>query len=151
MKYLLCDRELDMYMDNALRYAKMSRCERLKVGAVIVKNNNIISFSWNGTVAGDDNCCEDVIYDVNGNPILVTKPSVIHAEENAILKLARCSHSGKNSILICTHAPCNVCARMIYSTGIRTVYYKDVYKSNAGIDYLIDHKVTVLKYNNGAQ
>lgn len=146
MKYLLSKRELDMYMDNAIRYSQMSRCERLKVGAIIVKKKNIISFSWNGTVAGDDNCCEEVVYDVNGNPLLVTKPDVIHAEENAIIKLARSVNSGKNSILICTHSPCIVCSRMIYSTGIRTVYYKDLYRSDDGINYLIQHNVNVLKY-----
>jgi dCMP deaminase len=141
MKHLLNRRELDFYMDVASRTSLMSRCERLKVGAVIVKKDNIISFSWNGTSPGDDNCCE---YEEDG--VLVTKPEVIHAEEHAILKLAKQGCSGKKSILICTHAPCISCARMIHNVGIKTVYYKDIYKNDRGIIFLIDHKVNVLRH-----
>ncbi len=143
MKYSLSPRELSFYMDVAIRSAKMSRCEILKVGAVIVKKDNIISFSWNGTSPGDDNCCEHS----NDHGILTTKPEVIHAEENAILKLAKQGSSGKNSILVCTHAPCIDCATMIHSVGIKTVYYKDMYKNDDGLCFLINHKINAINYN----
>lgn len=129
-----------LYMDIAFRLSQMSYANKLKVGCVIVKDKRIISMSWNGTPSGTDNTCE---YEFNGN--LVTKDAVIHAEENAILKLARDGQSGLDSVLYCTHSPCIDCAKMIYSIGIKQVYYKDDYRSVDGIDFLRELKVGVDK------
>ncbi len=115
-------------MDNAERYAQESYAKRLKVGCVIVKNNNPISASWNGTLPGTDNACE-----TEDN---VTKPEVYHAEESAILKLA-CEGGGANgATMFVTHAPCVNCARMIVRSGIKTVYYKYIYKTLDGVLHL---------------
>lgn len=119
--------------------AQLSYANRLKVGCVIVKDDNVLSFGYNGTPSGWDNCCEE--YDVaNINGILTvqqkTKPDVLHAEENSILKLAREGKSGKDATMFCTHAPCIHCARMIGGAGISTLYYKNVYRDDAGIEYL---------------
>lgn len=118
----------DFYMRVALSCLEMSRAERLKVGAIVVKNENIVSFSWNGTPAGWDNVCEDE----NGK----TKPEVSHAEENALTKLAGSHESGKDAHIYITHSPCLSCAKLIYNTGISKVYYRHEYRSKDGLDFL---------------
>jgi len=108
------ERMKNFYMIVADDCATMSRALRLQVGAVIVNNNNIISFSWNGMPSGWDNVCE------HNNK---SRPEVIHAESNAIAKLARSSESGEDSAIFITHSPCLDCAKMIYQSGITQVYY----------------------------
>jgi dCMP deaminase len=122
----------EFYMTLAEECSRMSRAVRLQVGAVIVKNNNIISFSWNGTPSGWDNCCEHTLDDGT----LVTKPEVMHAERNAIDKLARSQQSGSGATIFITHAPCVECAKSIYMSGIEHVYYRHNYRSNDGIEFL---------------
>ena len=118
----------EAYMDTAERFGALSTAKRLQVGAIVVKDNRIISIGYNGMPAGWDNCCEDE----TGK----TKPEVIHAEENAIAKLA-CSHeSGKGSEMYITHAPCIDCSKMIYSAGISKVYYRNEYRKTDGIEFL---------------
>lgn len=135
----------NFYMSLAQFCAEMSRAQRLKVGAVIVKHDNIISFSWNGTPTGWDNCCETVVdvslddprYDyTNFTKELKTKDEVIHAEANSIIKLARDGESGNGADLFCTHAPCIDCAKLIHGAGIRKVYYRHAYRDNIGLDFL---------------
>lgn len=130
---------VNFYMKVAEDASQLSYANRLKVGCVIIKDDNIISFAYNGTPSGWDNCCEEDIV-VNSNGIFViqqkTKPEVLHAEENAVLKLAREGKSGKNATMFCTHAPCIHCARMIGGTGISTLYYKNVYRDDSGLEYL---------------
>jgi len=161
------------YMDVAKRFAKLSSARRLQVGAIIVKDDRIISQSWNGTPAGWDNNCEDVewcsaggwlspdeIYegwpyegeylDGQGNVMqgryrLVTKPEVLHAEMNALGKLAKSNDSGKDASLFLTHAPCMECAKSIYQAGIKEVYYDTMYRSLDGVDFLTKCGVTVTK------
>ena len=128
---------IDLYMDMAIRISAMSVANRLKVGCVVVKNDNIISFSWNGTPPGWDNACED-----EHN---VTKSDVLHSEENALCKLAREGISGKDATLFCTHSPCVKCARLIHSVGIKEVYYKDEYTPTEGLDFLIKGGIKVTK------
>jgi dCMP deaminase len=107
------------------------------VGCVIVKDNNIISFSWNGTPRGWDNNCENIVgYESNNVPVYKTKPEVIHAESNAISKLARSSESGLGADLFVTHSPCLDCAKLIYQSGIKRVYFGAAYRSNEGIVFL---------------
>lgn len=134
---------LNAYMKIAETFAECSTARRLHVGAIIVKNDTIISVGYNGTPAGWDNNCENEFgLDFNGNPIiglnptLVTKDEVIHAETNAIAKLAKFNGSGDGSVLFVTHAPCFDCAKLVFQSGISTVYYRNSYRDNNGVDFL---------------
>jgi dCMP deaminase len=128
---------IDAYMDVAGRFAKLSSAKRLQVGAIVVKDDRIISIGYNGMPTGWDNCCED-----EHNK---TKPEVLHAEANALMKLASSHESGKNATLLCTHAPCIDCAKLIYQSGITTVYYKNDYRSTQGVEFLNKSDIEVVK------
>ena len=131
------DKWIDAYMDVAERFAQLSSAKRLQVGAVVVKDHRIISIGYNGTPAGWDNVCEEVIeVHEDGGVVTRTKDEVIHAEANAISKLARSNDGGDGAVLFCTHAPCIECAKMIYGAGIRSVFYRDVYKNDLGVKFL---------------
>ena len=130
-------------MDTADRFAQLSSAVRLKVGAVVVKDNRIISIGYNGMPAGWTNECEyhvseycDVTKSWYPTGETKTKDEVIHAEANAILKLARDGESGNGASLFCTHAPCIDCAKLIYGAGISSVYYRNAYRNTDGIDFL---------------
>jgi dCMP deaminase len=124
-------------MDIARRTAELSRARRLQVGAVIVKDDKIISIGYNGMPAGWDNDCEDQVYEQDGFHItLTTKPEVLHAETNAIAKLARSNESGLDSDMFITHAPCLDCAKLIYQSGIKRVFYSEAYRDDAGMQFL---------------
>lgn len=128
---------IDAYLDMAERFAELSYAKRLKVGAIVVKDNRVISIGYNGTPEGWDNTCEKDIYDDNGDFLYnKTKDEVIHAEANAIGKLARDGEAGLNSTMFCTHAPCMNCAKLIYGAGIRSVYYRESYRDTSGVDFL---------------
>ena len=136
---------IDAFMDTAERFAELSSAKRLQVGAVVVKDNRIISIGYNGMPSGWTNECEHVVdvaktdprYDYNNfTKELKTKDEVIHAEANAILKLARDGESGYGSSLFCTHAPCIHCSKLIHSAGISKVYYRDTYRDSIGLDFL---------------
>lgn len=129
-------KEIGAHLDVAERYAKLSTARRLQVGAVVVKDNRIISIGYNGTPAGWDNNCEDETIDDRWYVTLKTKPEVIHAEENAIAKLARSHESGEGATMFITHAPCQQCAKLILVSGITSVYYRDTYRDTAGINFL---------------
>lgn len=137
------DRFKQFWMGRAEHSASMSRGVRAKVGAVIVKGDNEISTSWNGTPRGADNKCEYVTEDGD----LVTKPDVIHAELNAIYKLARSHESSLGADMFVTHAPCLPCALAIIQSGIKKVYYKYEYRAanGEGLGYLRAHNVEVEK------
>jgi len=135
------------HMKAAHLYAELSTARRLKVGALIVKDDRIISIGYNGMPSGWDNDCEYKYYSI-GNPNdfeLKTKPEVLHAETNAIAKLARSTDSGDNATLFVTHSPCLDCAKLIYQSGIRQVYYATDYRDDSGIRFLHDSGVTVEK------
>jgi dCMP deaminase len=125
------------HMDAAEVYAKLSSAERLKVGCVVVKNDRIISIGYNGMPAGWSNNCEDE----DGN----SKKEVLHAEANAITKIARGNDSAEDATLFCTASPCINCAKLIYQAGIDTVYYRDHYKTDEGIQFLLRSGVQVSK------
>ena len=126
---------IDAYMDVAERFAQLSSAKRLQVGAIVVKDDRIISIGYNGMPSGWDNVCE---HNVTTDNIvhLKTKPEVLHAESNAIAKLAKSSESGDGASIFITHAPCIDCAKLIYQSGISTVYYKNEYRSTQGIEFL---------------
>jgi dCMP deaminase len=113
----------------------------LHVGAIVVKDDRIISIGYNGMPAGWDNDCEDPVYDFNSNGKmdvvgLKTKPEVLHAESNAIAKLAKSNESGLGADIFITHAPCIECAKLIYQSGINNVYYGENYRDDSGIEFL---------------
>jgi dCMP deaminase len=117
----------EAYMRMALEWAKLSYCERKKVGALIVKDRMIISDGFNGTPTGFENNCEE-----NDE----TKWYVLHAEANAILKVASSTQSCKNSTLYITMSPCKECSKLIHQSGIKRVVYANAYKDTSGLDFL---------------
>lgn len=155
---------INLYLDWAERAAQESSARRLQVGAIIVKNDNVIGYGYNGTPAGWDNDCENkewctgggwlspeeieagwpfegTYIDTDGNEMqgryrLKTKPEVIHAEMNAIAKLAKSSNSGQDADMFITHGPCVECAKLIGTAGIKNVYYRTSYRNNDGIEFL---------------
>lgn len=135
---------IDAYMDTAERFAQLSTATRLKVGSIIVKDNRIISIGYNGMPAGWTNECEYWFEDGDIGSGWKTKPEVLHAEENAIIKLAKSHESGDGAMMFMTHAPCINCARLIYGSGISEIIYRDTYRSQDGLDFLtkcgIPHK-----------
>lgn len=144
---------IDYYMDIAERTAKLSYAKRLQVGAVIVKGNQILASGYNGMPSGWENNCEITIpeqIDAESRIItpaqIVSKPEVLHAERNAIDKVAMSNESTAGAIMFTTHAPCLECAKSIYNTGITTVYYKEEYRSLDGINFLKKTGVNVHKY-----
>ena len=116
------------YLRMAAIWAENSYCERRKVGAIIVKDKMIISDGFNGTPAGFENVCE--------SPEGVTKPYVLHAEANAITKVARSNNSSEGSTLYVTASPCLECSKLIIQAGIRRVVFNDLYRLSDGIDLL---------------
>ena len=125
-------------MATAKIFAELSHARRLHVGAIVVKDDRIISIGYNGMPAGWDNNCEDEI-----NNELKTKPEVLHAESNAIAKLAKSSESGLGADIFITHAPCMDCAKLIYQSGIKRVYFGMAYRDDAGIKFLEKSGITV--------
>jgi dCMP deaminase len=115
------------YLNIATSVAEASYCNRNKVGAIIVKDDNIIAYGYNGTIRGFDNVCEE------GN---VTLPTVLHAESNAITKCAKSNYSSNGAILYTTLSPCLECAKLIIQSGITDVYYICSYRNDDGINLL---------------
>ena len=136
---------IDAFMDTAERFAQLSSAVRLKVGAVVVKDNRIISIGYNGTPAGWTNECEHQVQGADDSVYLKTKDEVIHAEANAVAKLARAGDSGLGASLFCTHAPCVQCAKLIYGAGINKVYYRNSYRNDDGIEFLNKCNIDVEK------
>ena len=154
---------VETHMKVAEVYAELSSARRLHVGAIIVKDDRIISIGYNGMPSGWDNDCEfkeymsgdaggwldpeeiyerwpfeeyDPSVESNRRFRLVTKDVVLHAETNAIAKLAKSTESGDGAKLFVTHAPCLDCAKLVYQSGINSVYYRNSYRSTAGIEFL---------------
>jgi dCMP deaminase len=140
---------INAHMRVAHEYAKLSSAKRLQVGCIVVKDNRIISIGYNGMPTGWDNECEDVIgQDDVGALITKSKPEVLHAETNAIAKLAGSNESGKDATLFVTHQPCLDCAKIIYQTGIKEVYYNHTYRSIEGIKFLEKCNIKVKKVDD---
>ncbi len=135
---------IDLYMSWAVSAAQMSHARRLQVGAVIVKDDTVISYGYNGMPAGWDNDCENIIGYEKEQPVYKTKPEVLHAESNAISKLAKSSNSGDGADIFITHAPCLDCAKLIYQSGIRRVWFGQHYRDDAGVKFLTASGVAVV-------
>ena len=134
---------IDYYMKIAEVTSGLSYAKRLQVGAVIVKDHQILATGYNGMPSGWENVCE---HEVEGQ--LQTKPEVLHAESNSLMKVAQSTESSQGSTLFCTHAPCIECAKLIYQSGISTVYYKEEYRSDAGLKFLRLSGVDVHQHSN---
>ena len=140
------------FMDIAKETGNLSHARRLKVGAVVVKDSNVIAFGYNGMPAGMNNDCEHKVYanewsvnnseweyqeEDSGLPYnLKTNSEVIHAEANAIAKLARSTNSAEDSTMFITHAPCVECSKLIISSGIKKVYWSEQYRNTEGLELL---------------
>ena len=157
---------IEAYMDIAVRISKLSTAKRLQVGAIIVKDDKIISLGYNGTPYGWDNNCEDIMFVTKAESLgydmlsqgysetekgnwtkLKTKDEVLHAESNAIAKLARSNESGEGATMFVTHQPCMECAKLIYQTGIKELYYGHPYRKPQGADFLEKAGVIVWQYD----
>jgi len=154
----------EAYMDTAIRFAELSHAVRLKVGSIIVKEDRIISIGFNGTPSGWDNNCEHreymisseqnwldkpnmkdqwPYYDDHGHYRLTTKQEVLHAEMNAISKIAKTNESADGAVMFVSHQPCIHCAKIIYQSGITAVYYGTEYRDQAGVRFLEECGVIV--------
>lgn len=154
------------YMKTAETFAELSHARRLHVGAIVVKDDRIISIGYNGMPAGWENDCEykDYMTDAGGwlSPdeieerwqyleedgtrySLKTKPEVLHAETNALAKLAKSTESGDGATMFITHSPCLDCAKLIYQSGIESVYYRNNYRSEDGVEFLKKSGIIVEK------
>ena len=147
------------HMKAAEVYSQLSSARRLHVGCVVVKDNTIIGIGYNGMPSGWDNNCEDKVFanawsvdneiweyqeEDSGHPYnLKTKPEVLHAETNALAKIARSTNSSDGASMFITHAPCLDCAKLVYQSGIKSVYYRNSYKNTDGIDFLNKWNVEV--------
>jgi dCMP deaminase len=131
------------HMRTAYNYAELSSARRLKVGAIVVRDDSVISIGYNGMPAGWDNNCEDEVLENYASlegavhrTVLKTRSEVLHAEMNALGKLAGSDRSARDADMFVTHAPCLDCAKLIHAARIRRVFYSDTYRSDAGIRFL---------------
>ena len=136
-------------MTVAETFAKLSHCERAKVGAIIVKSDRIISIGYNGMPAGYDNCCEDTMYHIQlGTTTEISRPEVLHAEANAILKVAKSTNNCKDATLYLTHSPCKDCSKLVLQSGIKRLVFLEAYKDTSGIDFLKNAGLDVVQIEN---
>lgn len=128
----------EQFIKTYLRVAKevslLSRCKRKQVGSIVVKDGNILGFGYNGTPAGEDNCCEE------NN---ITKPNVLHAEHNVIKKIDE--NDVRGSVLFVTLTPCKKCAELIIESGITEVFYSEDYRCSKGVEHLKNNNIKVRK------
>jgi len=136
-------RDYKFFMDVAVRASLNSTSQRLKVGAVLVKDGNILAIAWNGTPPGWDNCCEE---EVDG--VLVTKPTTLHAEKNILRKMANSHNVVSGSTLIMTHNLCPVCTADYIGLGLTELVYKDEYRITSGLELLNASGTLVRKYSD---
>lgn len=163
---------LNYYMEIANLTASLSHAQRLKVGAVAVRDHKILGAGYNGMPAGWENTCEEKVWDKGSGgwlspeeieeqyPFeeyhpqaqqvvrykLKTKPEVLHAEMNCLMKIIRSTESSLDATMFCTHAPCIECAKAIHQAGISNLYYRNQYRSDEGLEYLAKSKVNVTRY-----
>jgi len=137
---------IDAYMQTAKTFAELSHAMRLHVGAIVVKDDRIISIGYNGMPADWDNNCEfEYTNPQTKITELVTRKEVLHAETNAIAKLARSTESGLGGDMFITHSPCLDCAKLIYQSGIKRVWYGEAYRNTDGVEFLTKSGIEVNK------
>lgn len=167
-------KHITAYFKVAYAFAECSTAVRLKVGAIVVKDDRIISIGYNGMPTGWDNNCENIVWDTGAGGVLSpdefaniypyqqwnqdagcnvhyklkSKPEVLHAEMNSLMKLAKSNESGDQASMFITHAPCIDCAKGIYQAGIKEVFYGEDYRSDDGIYFLKKCGVSVTQHSN---
>lgn len=129
---MISKKYVKMFGEIAEKWSSMSYCTRAKVGALIIRNNQIIASAYNGTPSGSENVCE-----IDNK----TTDLVIHAEMNALLQVAKSTDTVEGSVMVCTHAPCVNCAKHIIQSGITKVYYNKEYRDRTGLEMLIKHNI----------
>jgi dCMP deaminase len=135
-----------VYMKMASQWGQLSNARRKKVGALLVKNNTIIADGYNGTPSGFENECETPIFDKDNNFLdYETKWYVLHAESNALAKVAKSTQSSEGSTLYVTMSPCRECSKLILQAGINRVVYSETYRDSAGLDLLKKAGVDVVQ------
>ena len=135
-----------VYMKMASEWGQLSNARRKKVGALLVKNNTIIADGYNGTPSGFENECENPVFDEEGNFLnYETKWYVLHAESNALAKVAKSTQSSEGSTLYVTMSPCRECSKLILQAGIKRVVYSESYRDSAGLDLLKKAGVDVVQ------
>ena len=135
---------IDAHMRAAEVFAELSSAKRLHVGCVIVKDNTIIGIGYNGMPSGWTNECEMVKHtDFTGTVVTMSKPEVLHAETNAIAKVARSTNSTDGADIFITHAPCLECAKLIHQAGIKNIWFGEHYRDESGINFLQKCKIEV--------
>jgi dCMP deaminase len=136
---------IDAHINAAEVYSKLSSAKRLQVGCVVVKDNTIIGIGYNGMPSGWSNVCEEYVPMSDDTMVHKTKPEVLHAETNALAKIARSTNSSEGASMFVTHAPCLDCAKLIHQSGINSVYYRNTYRSEDGIKFLEKCNINVKK------
>jgi dCMP deaminase len=137
---------IEAHMKVAETYAQQSYAQRLQVGCIIVKSDTVIGIGYNGMPSGWHNNCEYTLYDdLGNNKGLKTRPEVLHAESNALMKVAKSTNSSDGASLFVTHAPCIDCAKLIHQAGIREVFYRNSYRDEVGIYFLQQCNIKVTK------
>jgi len=135
-----------VYMKMASEWGQLSNARRKKVGALLVKNYTIIADGYNGTPSGFENECENPLFDADGNFLdYETKWYVLHAESNALAKVAKSTQSSEGSTLYVTMSPCRECSKLILQAGIKRVVYSESYRDSAGLDLLKKAGVDVVQ------
>jgi dCMP deaminase len=138
---------INAYLDIAYRVAELSHARRLKVGAVIVKDD-VITYGYNGMPSRWDNNCETEVWNVHdGSCELKTRPEVLHAESNAVSKMAKSTVSANGADMFVTHSPCIDCAKLIFQAGVKRVFYSEDYRSRAGVEFLERSGIEVTQIN----
>lgn len=138
MEYLM--KSLKSHLEVAQVFSRRSKAKRLKVGAVLVRDDRIISTGWNGMPAGGSNECEYMV-----DKVVHTKPEVIHAEANVISFAARHGVPTEGCSLVITHSPCFECSKLIIQSGIKEVWYEEEYRIKEAVKFLTDNNVKVEK------
>lgn len=139
-----------VYMDMAKTWSKLSHASRKKVGALIVRNGTIISDGYNGTPSGFENECEEAVHDEHGNFLgYQTKWYVLHAEANAILKIAKSTQSCEGATIYLTCSPCAECSKLILQAGIKRLVYDEEYRDLTGLELLKRAGIEIKKMENG--
>jgi dCMP deaminase len=136
---------IDAHINAAEVYSKLSSAKRLQVGCVVVKDNTIIGIGYNGMPSGWSNVCEEYVPMSDDTMVHKTKPEVLHAETNALAKIARSTNSSEGASMFVTHEPCLDCAKLIHQSGINSVYYRNTYRSEDGIKFLEKCNINVKK------
>ena len=132
-----------IYMQTAEAFAQLSKAQRKKVGAILVTNQGVVVPGTNGTASGTDNTCEVLEYTIGNVSALMTKPEVIHAELNCILKCAKEGVSCLDAVMYTSLSPCLPCSAMLKQAGVKKVYYRELYRDESGVQYLLNNGVLV--------